>query len=433
MKPVSVFWHRRDLRTNDNHGLFLALQGDFPVLPLFILDRNILDDLEDRDDARVTFIHNKLEYLQSEYRVHGGDLRVEYGFPLEIWKKLLQTLDIKAVYVNRDYEPYARDRDEAVEKLLQEHGIPFFTSKDHVVFEFGEILKDDGSQYTVFTPYSRRWKARAAQQGIPFFPSRDLLGNLSKGLNFSEIPSLASIGFLNSGADFPPAAVSRDLIKNYGATRDFPAIPGTSRLSVHFRFGTVSIREMARVGEELSPTYLNELIWRDFYSMILAHFPFVVNHPFKRAYENIEWRNDPSEFQAWCEGSTGYPIVDAGMRELDATGYTHNRVRMITASFLSKHLLIDWRWGEAWFARKLLDFDLASNNGGWQWAAGCGTDAAPYFRIFNPVAQQKKFDPEMKYVRKWVPEYGSPAYPEPIVDHVWARARCLEVFKKALV
>lgn len=432
MSPLSIFWHRRDLRLDDNHGLFRALEGDIPVLPLFILDRNILDDLEDRDDARVTFIHGQLERLQAEYRAAGGELRVEYGFPLEVWEKLLNTLSIKAVYTNRDYEPYARERDAAVEELLSKHGISLHTFKDHVVFEYDEVLKDDGSPYTIFTPYSRKWKALLEQRGIPSFPSRPHLCNLGKILDTNSLPSLDSIGFAISALHFPSSEVPQGLIKNYGATRDFPGIYGTSRLGLHFRFGTISIREKVRRARALSETYLNELIWRDFYAMILAHFPYVVDRSFKIAYENIDWHNDPIEFQAWCEGRTGYPIVDAGMRELAATGYMHNRVRMITASFLAKHLLIDWRWGEAWFARKLLDFDLASNNGGWQWAAGCGTDAAPYFRVFNPTAQQEKFDPELKYIKKWVPEYGSAGYPAPIVEHRWARERCLNAYKKAL-
>ncbi len=419
MSPLSIFWHRRDLRLDDNHGLFRALQGDVPVLPLFILDRNILDDLEDRDDARVTFIHQQLERLQAEYRAAGGDLRVEYGFPLEVWGKLLNTLPIKAVYTNRDYEPYARERDAGVEDLLAKYGIPLHFFKDQVVFEYDEVLKDDGSPYTVFTPYSRKWKALLEQTGIPSYPSQALLGNLSKVLDLNNLPSLDSIGFATSSLQFPSSEVPQGLIKNYGATRDFPGIQGTSRLGIHFRFGTISIREKARKARDLSETYLNELIWRDFYAMILAHFPHVVGRPFKKAYENIEWRNDPAEFQAWREGRTGYPIVDAGMRELAATGYMHNRVRMVAASFLTKHLLIDWRWGEAWFARKLLDYDLASNNGGWQWAAGCGTDAAPYFRVFNPTAQQEKFDPELKYIRKWVPEYGTGKYPPKLWSTKW--------------
>jgi deoxyribodipyrimidine photo-lyase len=428
MTPISVFWFRRDLRVHDNHGFFQALQGKYPVLPLFIFDRHILDDLEDRDDARLGFIHRQIEALKQTC----GALHAEYGFPLEIWQKLLDTLPIQTVYTNRDYEPYALERDTGVEALLKERGIPLHTFKDHVVFQYDEVLKDDGKPYTVFTPYSRKWKARLQQEGIPEYPSENHLGNIWKEAPDSAIPSLAEMGFEPSMLDFPPTSVPQGRIRSYDKTRDFPAIEGTSRLGVHFRFGTISIRQKARKALELNETFLNELIWRDFYAMILAHFPYVATGPFKKAYDFIEWRNDPEEFEAWKEGRTGYPIVDAGMRELAVTGYMHNRVRMVVASFLSKHLLIDWRWGEAWFARKLLDFDLASNNGGWQWAAGCGTDAAPYFRVFNPAAQQEKFDPELAYVRRWVSEYGTAAYPAPIVDHKIARERCLEVYKRAL-
>ena len=432
MTPISIFWHRRDLRSHDNHGLFKALQSDFSVLPLFVFDRNILDDLEDKNDARVTFIHQQLDRLRQTYRAHGGDLLVEYGDPLEIWEQLLQTYSIRAVYTNRDGEPYAVDRDSKVAQLLEKHGIKLHLFKDHVIFGHDEVLKEDGSPYTVFTPYSRRWKARLQDLGLPSFPSGEHLDRLWKGRTGRAMPTLAEMGFTPSDLQFPPDSVSQDLIRNYGATRDFPAMAGTSRLGVHFRFGTISIREKARKALEWSETYLNELIWRDFYAMILGHFPRVVGEPFKKDYDRIEWRHDPAGFAAWCAGRTGYPIVDAGMRELLATGYMHNRVRMITASFLSKHLLIDWRWGEAHFARHLLDFDLASNNGGWQWAAGCGTDAAPYFRIFNPLTQQKKFDPEFRYIRKWVPEYGTKDYPPPIVDHQVARERCLSLYAKGL-
>lgn len=397
-------------------------------MPLFIFDKNILDDLEDRDDARVTFIHDRIRFLGEQ----GSGLWVEYGDPVEVWKNLLNRFDIGAVYSNRDYEPYAKDRDAAVEALLQEKGIPFHTYKDHVVFQYDEVLKDNGTPYTVFTPYSRKWKARLKQDGIPHFPAENLLENLWKEAPRQPVISLEEMGFSRSSLDIPPMIVPQGLIRNYDKTRDFPAMLGTSRLGLHFRFGSVSIREKARKARELNETFLNELIWRDFYSMILTHFPHVVTGPFKKAYEAIEWRNNEAEFQAWCEGRTGYPIVDAGMRELNATGYMHNRVRMITASFLTKHLLIDWRWGEAYFSRKLLDFDLASNNGGWQWAAGCGTDAAPYFRVFNPLAQQEKFDPELKYVKKWVHEYGTSRYPKPIIDHKMARERCLATYKEAL-
>lgn len=431
-EKIAIFWFRRDLRLEDNAGLFHALQGALPVLPLFIFDKNILDDLEDRDDARVTYIHDRIRFLGEETGKQGSGFLVEYGEPVEVWKKLIDRFDIGAVYANRDYEPYAKDRDEAVGALLQSDGIPFHTFKDHVIFQYGEVLKDDGTPYTVFTPYSRKWKARLKEEGIPRFPSGTLLGNFLKEAPRQPSISLEEMGFSRSSLLIPPMSVPQGLIRNYDKTRDFPAIQGTSRLGVHFRFGAISIRDKARKALELNETFLNELIWRDFYAMILAHFRHVVSGPFKKAYEAIEWRNNQAEFEAWCEGRTGYPIVDAGMRELKATGYMHNRVRMITASFLTKHLLIDWRWGEAYFAQKLLDYDLASNNGGWQWAAGCGTDAAPYFRVFNPAAQQEKFDQGLEYVKKWVPEYGTASYPRPIVEHKMARERCLETYKKAL-
>jgi deoxyribodipyrimidine photo-lyase len=360
----------------------------------------------------------------------GGTLLARHGKPQEVWPQILQEFNVAAVFTNRDYEPYATERDGFVQKLLAEKGIPFHTFKDHVIFEKDEILKADGSPYTVFTPYSRKWLEKAQD---PFyltsFPNENYFSNFLKTKPL-PIPTLAEMDFEPAGVEFPPATVTRGLIKNYDKTRDFPALEsGTSRLGVHFRFGTISIREKARNALSLNATYLNELIWRDFYSQILAHFPRVVNRPFQPKFERVEWRDAPDEFQKWCEGRTGYPLVDAGMRQLNATGYMHNRVRMVTASFLTKHLFIDWRLGEAYFAKKLLDFDLASNNGGWQWAAGCGTDAAPYFRIFNPTEQAKKFDPELKYIRKWVPEFGTPAYPPPMVEHTFARERCLKRFE----
>lgn len=446
-KPVSIFWFRRDLRLDDNAGLYNALRGKYPVLPLFIFDRNILDDLENRRDGRVEFIHSALENLRSRLQALGSDLLVLYGKPEMLWPDLLKQFEVKAVYTNRDYEPYATHRDNTVEKLLSDGNIGFHTFKDHVIFEKDEVLKDDGKPYTVFTPYSRKWLAKLqtkmwiqANDGgetetvsyyLASYPTHRYFGHFWKG-NTQNMPSLSDMGFEPSGLKFPPDNVARSLVKNYDKTRDIPGIEGTSRLGVHFRFGTISIREKARKAQQLNATYLNELIWRDFYSQILAHFPHVAHNAFKPAYDRIPWRDAPAEFQRWCEGKTGYPIVDAGMRELNATGYMHNRVRMITASFLTKHLLMDWRLGEAYFAKKLLDYDLASNSGGWQWAAGSGTDAAPYFRIFNPSEQTKKFDPEFRYIRRWVPEYGTPAYPKPMVDHKMARDRCLETYKAAL-
>lgn len=452
-QPLSVFWFRRDLRLEDNAGLYHALRGPHPVLPIFIFDQNILDDLSDKKDARVEFIHRAVSDLAEQLEQMGGKLLVLYGKPAEIWPKLLAELPVKAVFTNHDYEPYAIQRDHALQQLLGSQGISFQTFKDHVVFEKNEVLKSDGTPYTVFTPYSRRWleKLQTRWRTLPdengnpqqvsfyltSYPTEKYFSNFLKTNTlqlsaFQAGPALSDIGFEPSGLQFPSASVARGIIRNYDKTRDIPGIAGTSRLGVHFRFGTISIREKARHAQGLNATYLSELIWRDFYSQILGNFPHVVGHAFRPQYDRIEWRDAPEDYEKWKNGRTGYPIVDAGMRELNATGYMHNRVRMIVASFLSKHLLLDWRLGEAYFAEKLLDFDLASNSGGWQWAAGCGTDAAPYFRIFNPTEQTKKFDPEHRYIRKWVPEFGTPAYPKPMVDHAFARERCLATYKRAL-
>jgi deoxyribodipyrimidine photo-lyase len=437
--PISIFWFRRDLRLEDNCGLYHALQADAKVLGLFIFDTCILDKLEDRDDARVTFLIREVQRLRQEIRVQGGELLVRHGDPREVWPRLLQEYSIDALYYNHDYEPYALQRDEAIRQLLEAKGASVHSFKDHVLFEKGEVLKQDGTPYTVFTPYSRAWHTKLVSSGkkggtyetLKRWPSETLTSSWHKHKQ-TAFPSLTEMGFELSPIPIPAKSVPVRRIREYADKRDFPGMEGTSRLGVHLRFGTISIREKARKALDLSPTFLNELIWRDFYAMILAHFPRVVTASFRPAYDTIAWRNDEGEYEAWCEGRTGYPLVDAGMRELMITGFMHNRVRMVTASFLTKHLLIDWRWGEAWFARKLLDFDLASNNGGWQWAAGCGTDAAPYFRIFNPESQQKKFDPDYSYIKRWVPEWGTDAYPSPIVDHAVARERCLRVFKTAL-
>ncbi|MBL7774441.1 MAG: deoxyribodipyrimidine photo-lyase [Saprospiraceae bacterium] len=440
--PLAVFWFRRDLRLRDNAGLFHALKSGLPVLPLFIFDTNILNDLPDRRDARVEFIHLALGALRQELSALGSGLLVRHGRPQDVWKAMVEEYKVEAVFTNRDYEPYALRRDREVELFLSGQNIPFHTFKDHVIFEKDEVLKDGGSPYTVFTPYSRKWKARLGEKMVsdaggqqPFYlqayPTEQYFQNFV-GQEFPALPQLTDLGFEPAGIEFPPDTVSRGLIRNYDRTRDFPGQQGTSRLGVHFRFGTVSIREKARHALALNATYLNELIWRDFYSQILAHFPQVVDHAFKPQYDKIPWREVPEELERWKNGLTGYPLVDAGMRELNATGYMHNRVRMVVASFLTKHLLIDWRQGEAYFAQKLLDYDLASNNGGWQWAAGSGTDAAPYFRVFNPEEQARKFDPDQAYIRKWVPEVGTASYPKPMVEHRFARERCLETYKTAL-
>lgn len=431
MKPrISIHWFRRDLRLADNHGLCKALSKHGNVLPLFIFDTEILDKLEDKADRRVDFIHRALTGIQAELIKHGSSLLVEHGRPEVVWKRILERYEITAVTANHDHEPYAIARDTAVAKLLEERGIPFHTFKDISIYERDEVVKDDGKPYTVYSPYMRKWRAHFTPELARAFPSETQLGRLWRTAAL-PIPSLEDIGFEPTDVQVPPTSVSDELLRHYDRTRDLPAIAGTSRMSVHLRFGTVSPRELVRRSMEISPKFLNELIWREFYMQILWHFPRV-DKAFKPAYDGIEWRNDEGEFKAWCEGRTGYPLVDAGMRELLATGLMHNRVRMVVASFLTKHLLIDWRWGEAWFAAKLLDFELSSNNGGWQWASGSGVDAAPYFRVFNPRLQLEKFDAGLKYVKRWVPEYGSANYVLPVVVHEMARKRAIETYKQGL-
>ncbi len=428
-KKIAIFWFRRDLRLHDNAGLDAALSCGLEVLPIFIFDSEILERLPSRHDARVVFIHRQVTSLKMKIESSGSSLVVVHGKPLDVFKKLVDEYPtIFRVFANDDDEPMALARDSEVESFLRSRGIGFQVTGDHVMFGKDEVLKGDGKPYTVFTPYSRRWKERLQETGVRCFGSDQKTIRLYK-CSPTPMPSLEDLGFDDFEFSFPPAQIDHDLIRNYADIRDIPAVQGTSRLGVHLRFGTMSIRELVNVSRDLGETFLNELIWRDFFMQIMGHFPHVVNGPFKKQYENIGWRNDEKEFERWCHGMTGYPIVDAGMRELNQTGFMHNRVRMITASFLVKHLLIDWRWGEAWFAEKLLDFELASNNGNWQWAASTGCDAVPYFRIFNPDTQQQKFDPKGDYVRKWVPELGTIAYPRPMVDHKMARERALMAYK----
>jgi len=426
-KDTTLMWLRRDLRLQDNAALYHALKENKEVLLIFIFDTEILDLLEDKKDSRVAFIHQSLLTLKEELETLGSSLLAMHGDPVQIYK----TLSPKAIYTNHDFEPYAIQRDQKIKELLKQKGSGFKTYKDHVVFEKEEVVKDDGKPYIVFTPYSRKWKARLNAFYVKSYPVEKYYKNVKK-ISPLSFPSLKEIGFEKTDIIFPERVIRQSLIGKYDQTRDYPAIYGTTRLSVHLRFGTVSIRKLAQVAIRKNEVWLNELIWRDFYQMILWHFPHVVNHAFKPAYDKIEWRNNATEFQKWCDGMTGYPIVDAGMRELNTTGFMHNRVRMITASFLTKHLLIDWRWGEAYFAKKLLDYDLAANNGGWQWAASSGCDAAPYFRVFNPELQTQKFDPELKYVKKWIPELETKEYPKPVVDHKIASARALKTYKAAL-
>ncbi len=430
-QTVSIFWFRRDLRLNDNAGLQAALRNGNPVLPLFIFDTNILNELEDKDDRRVSFIHKHLFEIKTNLEDKGSSILVKHGKPAEVFREIISNYNIAKVYTNRDYEPYARERDKETEQLLNNNGIDFLSYKDQVIHEKDDVLKDDGSPYTVFTPYMKKWKNAISNQSFQQHPSEKNQDGFLK-IEPLPFPSIIELGFENNPAHFPEKRIPFDIIETYDKTRDFPGITGTSRLSAHLRFGTISIREVMKIAADTNETWYNELIWREFYMMILWQYPYVVKKPFRKVYENIVWRNNEEEFDKWCSGKTGYPLVDAGMRQLNETGYMHNRVRMVTASFLTKDLLTDWRWGEAYFANKLLDYELSSNNGGWQWAAGTGVDAAPYFRIFNPESQQKKFDPELHYIRKYIPEYHTDDYPDPIVNHKEARKRTLKTYQEAL-
>lgn len=425
-------WFRRDLRLEDNAALYHALKAGIPVLPIFIFDTNILDRLADKADRRVAFIHAAIAEMQELLIAQKSSMVVRYGTPQQVFTQLLTEYKITAVYTNHDYEPYALERETAISDLLQSHGAALHTFKDQVIFEKLEVTKDDGKPYTVFTPYSKRWKAKLNEFYIKSYPVEKYQQHFYQQ-SPQAIPSLAQMGFADTDIVFPSKMLNEELVKKYSQQRDFPAINGTSKLGVHLRFGTVSIRQLATKALQLNETFLNELIWRDFYHMILWNFPHVgLGKAFRKEYDLIEWRREEADFERWCEGKTGYPIIDAGMRELNATGFMHNRVRMIVASFLTKHLLLDWRLGEAYFAEKLLDFDLAANNGGWQWAAGSGCDAAPYFRVFNPRLQTEKFDKDLQYIRKWIPELDSFSYPAPMIQHELARKRALEVYGKAL-
>ncbi|WP_298419822.1 deoxyribodipyrimidine photo-lyase [uncultured Kordia sp.] len=425
-----LFWHRRDLRIEDNIGLYNALLTGKKVIPLFIFDQNILDKLP-KDDARVNFIHDELQNIHNTLSKLGSSLIVKHGKPIEVMKQLINTYNISAVYTNRDYEPYAIARDKEVDTFLSSQNIEFKTFKDQVIFERDEIVKADGKPYTIYTPYSKKWLANLTLNMYTSINCVDHYKNFAKIT--VDFPSLEAIRFTTSSIKVIPHTMTKTIIDAYEETRNFPAIAGTSKLSPHLRFGTISVRKCAQEGlKSENNTFLKELIWREFFMQILWHFPKSVTHNFKSKYDGITWRNNENDFKAWCEGKTGYPIVDAGMRELNESGYMHNRVRMVTASFLCKHLLIDWKWGEAYFAKKLLDFDLAQNVGNWQWVAGTGCDSAPYFRIFNPTSQVQKFDKAHEYIKTWVPDYQELTYPTPIVDHKFARERCLTAYKHGI-
>ncbi|WP_214229026.1 deoxyribodipyrimidine photo-lyase [Pedobacter sp. B4-66] len=430
-KEISICWLRRDLRLNDNAALYQALKGPYPVLILFIFDTKILSKLSNEQDPRVTFIHQTIQEIQKELTTHGSTIVVKHGTPEKVWTEILKTYNVKAVYTNHDYEPNAIERDDALAEYLTSEQIEFKTFKDQVIFEKKEILKADSKPYTVFTPYFNQWRAKLNEFYIKSYPSNRYLNNLFKTAPL-PIPVLAEIGFKPSNQKFPSTSFKSKLA-DYEDKRDFPGIDATTHIGMHLRFGTISIREAAQQAlKQGADKWLSELAWRDFYMMILWHFPRIVNQSFKPAYDNIKWLNNESDFEAWCQGKTGYPLVDAGMRQLNQTGYMHNRVRMVVASFLTKHLLIDWRWGEAYFAEKLLDYEMASNIGGWQWSCGCGNDAAPYFRVFNPELQAKKFDPDQAYINHWLPEYKAKKHAQPIIEHAFARERVLKVFKDAL-
>ena len=427
-KSVSVFWFRRDLRLNNNTGLLAALQSGNSVLPLFIFDTDILSELS-KDDARVTFIYDQLAKINATLNDVGSALYVGIGKPHEIWEKLTSTFDVQSVFFNHDYEPYALKRDAAISELLQPKKISVTSFKDHVFFEKNEIVKADGLPYTVYTAYKNKWLEKF--KALPVYKPVDekkLLKNFAKYA--VEFPTLDQIGFVRSKISAPD--YRSKFVTGYDEVRDFPALDRTTYVGHHLRFGTISVRSLVYFANAKNQTFLSEIIWRDFFSQILYHFPHVTQNSFKKPYDHIQWENNDQLFEKWCTGKTGYPIVDAGMNQLNQTGFMHNRVRMIVASFLVKHLLIDWRWGEAYFAEKLLDYDLASNNGNWQWAAGCGCDAAPYFRVFSPALQQEKFDPKSEYIRKWIPGFDPKNYIEPIVEHAFARDRAIKRFKAGI-
>lgn len=426
-EPVAVCWFRRDLRLDDQAALARALHSKLNVLPLFIFDSSILESLP-KNDPRVQFIYECLTKMDTLLKERGSGLMVRHGDPLEIWKDLVSEFSIKKVYFNKDYEPYARQRDRSVVEFLLTQDIASYALKDQVIFEKNEVIKDDGKPYTVYTPYKRKW--------LKYFndPKFNLFHFETQGGSYFDhqfaFPSLEDIGFQGSPIKVKPYTFMG--VDTYEQHRDYPAVDATSYLSPHLRFGTVSIRKLVKMAHGRNETFLSELIWREFFMQILYHFPKVVTENFKPQYNGIQWRNNEQEFERWCQGTTGYPIVDAAMRQLNETGYMHNRVRMVTASFLCKHLLIDWRWGEAYFAQKLLDFELASNNGNWQWCAGTGCDASPYFRVFNPTSQQQKFDKDLKYIRTWVKDFDLPSYPAPMVDHKMARERAIQSYKEGL-
>ena len=426
----SVFWFRRDLRLDDNLGLNAALSSGLKVIPIFIFDTEIINKLE-KNDLRIKMIHAALVKLNDAMLGNRCNVGMYLGNPKAVFESLLKKFKIKSVYANHDYEPYATERDKSIKSFLEKKNVTYKSFKDQVIFEKDEVVKDDGNPYKVYTPYSRKWIEKLKSTGFETCKSETKLNSLAS----LELPylTLKEIGFDEKEFDIPLFNINSKTIEKYEETRNFPYLNSTSRIGAHLRFGFVSIRKLVEKAlKNSNKTYLKELIWREFFMQILWHFPYTQEKSFKPKYDSIKWLNNDEEFKKWCEGNTGYPLVDAGMRELNQTGFMHNRVRMLVGSFLCKHLLIDWRWGEKYFAKKLLDYEMSSNVGNWQWVAGCGVDASPYFRIFNPKEQIKKFDKDFKYIKKWVPEFQSSLYPNEIIDHKFARNRCLETFKAAV-
>lgn len=430
LPEITLFWFRRDLRLEDNAGLFYALKENKNVLPLFIFDQDILEKLP-QEDRRIQFIYDTLSQMKSELKELGSDLMVVHDRPADFFKKIVKKYKVKNVYANHDYEPEAILRDAGIEKFCEAHRIEFKTFKDHVIFEKNEIQSDSYKSYTVYTPYKKKWIASLSPFYIKPYPNKKYFSHFDS-FTADEIPTVKELGFTYTQSDYPPLKLSKSTLKGYEEKRDFPSLDATSRLGIHLRFGTVSIRYLVSIARPVSAVWLSELIWRDFFIQALWTHPHSAEKSFKPAFDHIKFRTDAGDFERWKTGQTGYPLVDAGMRELNQTGFMHNRVRMVTASFLTKHLLHYWKEGERYFAEKLYDYDLASNVGNWQWAAGSGCDAAPYFRIFNPTSQQERFDPDFEYIKKWVPEFGTPAYAKPMVEHVFARERCLTEYKKGL-
>ena len=431
-KPINIFWYRRDLRLDDNRGFYEALQSKHPVLPIFIFDSEILDKLP-KNDSRVTFLHETLQHMRKTLSEdYNSSIALLHGKPKDTYKQLIENYNIDTVYTNHDYEPYATERDTEIKSFLAAHDIEFKTYKDQVIFEKSEVVKKDGDPYKVYTPYMRTWKEKFKTIDFKIYETEVYFKRLIQDIDLPNL-SLEAMGFEKSNQPIAPYEVTPNLIQGYEETRNFPAKDSTSRLGPHLRFGTVSVRKMVEKAiAETNEIFWQELIWREFFMQILWHFPHTAKAAFKPKYDRIEWRNNENEFKQWCEGQTGYPLVDAGMRQLNETGFMHNRVRMLVGSFLCKHLLIDWRWGEAYFAEKLHDYDMSSNIGNWQWVAGTGVDAAPYFRIFNPTSQIQKFDKGLEYINKWVPDFQELTYPHPMVDHKMARERCLKTYKSAL-